>query len=272
MTVLPASEPPLRISFQPIVATLTGQPFAWAAIAATPGGRSFAQLAAALPPEQRPALEALRIARSIEVAAAMGLARGDAMFALPLGAAGSDPEPLVAHLFRAALAHRFPIDRIVVEINADERGDLCRVAALAEACVDRGLAIAFDRFAVGPLAIRLLGRFTPRFLKLDTALVGNVAASTARRVMIEGVVRLARNMGVTLVANGIASRDDLAMLCTMGIRHIQGDWIAPARVQPLAPASIARREPRGGTPQHRRLAPHHRPAAPVAATACGWIN
>jgi EAL domain-containing protein (putative c-di-GMP-specific phosphodiesterase class I) len=258
----------LAIAFQPMIATASGLPFAWQVVA-TAQGRSFSQLAAALAPEARPALEMARISAAIARAVEAGLLDGEALLAIPVGAAGGAPEPILAHLFRTAIEHRVSLDRIVVEINADERGDLARVAGLAQACVDRGIAIAFDSFAVGPLAVRLLGRFTPRFVKLDSGLVRNISDSSSRRVIVEGVLRLARNMDVTLIANGIVRREDLAMLGTMGIRHMQGDWIAPAMAHPLPPAAIARREPRTNVPQHRRLAAHQRSATnrPVTASA-----
>jgi EAL domain-containing protein (putative c-di-GMP-specific phosphodiesterase class I) len=257
----------LAIAFQPMIATASGMPFAWQAVA-TSQGRSFSQLAAALAPEARPQLEMARISAAIAGAASAGLLEGEALLAIPIGAAGRAPEALLAHLFRTAIEHRVPVGRIVVEINADERGDLACVTALAQACVERGIAIAFDSFAVGPLAVRLLGRFTPRFVKLDAGLVRNISDSSSRRVIIEGVLRLARNMDVTLIANGIVRREDLVMLCTMGIRHMQGDWIAPALAHPLPRPHLARREPRTNVPQHRRLAGHQRagtvrPAAPA---------
>ena len=251
----------LAIAFQPMISTASGLPFAWAVVA-TGAGRSFAQIAAALPPAERPRLEMARISAALAGAVGAGLLEGEALLAIPVGAAHGAPEVLLAHLFRAAIEHRVPLDRVVVEINADERGDLSHVAGLAEACVDRGIAIAFDSFAVGPLAVRLLGRFTPRFVKLDTGLVRNISDSRSRRVIVEGVLRLARNMDVTLIANGIVRREDLVMLCTMGIRHMQGDWIAPAVAHPLPRPHIARREPRATVPQHRRLAAHQR-SAPV---------
>lgn len=258
----------LAIAFQPMIAATSGQPFAWAAIA-TVDGCGFGQVAAALAPEARLRLEVARIGGAIAGAADAGLLDGEALLAVPVAAACGAPEVLLAHLFRAAIEHRVPLGRIVLEIDADERGDLARIAALAQACVDRGIAIAFDNFAVGPLAVRLLGRFTPRFVKLDAGLVRNIADSRSRRVIVEGVQRLARNMDVTLIANGIARREDLVLLCTMGIRHLQGDWIAPARSRPLPRAHLARREPRATMPQHRRLAAHQRmaatrPAAPAA--------
>lgn len=254
-----SSQSGLAIAFQPMIATATGLPFAWAVIA-TAQGRSFPQIAAALAPADRPRLEMARISAALAGAVDAGLLDGEALLAIPVGAAHGSPDALLAHLFRAAIEHRVPVDRIVVEINADERGDLAHVAGLAQACVDRGIAIAFDSFAVGPLAVRLLGRFTPRFVKLDSGLVRNISDSSSRRVIVEGVLRLARNMDVTLIANGIVRREDLAMLGTMGIRHMQGDWIAPAMAHPLPRPHIARREPRTNVPQHRRLAAHQRSA------------
>ena len=61
----------LRIGFQPMIAKGTSNPFAWQAVATGIGGRSFAALSATLLPEQRPALEARRITRSLERAAAL---------------------------------------------------------------------------------------------------------------------------------------------------------------------------------------------------------
>lgn len=255
----------LAIAFQPMIATATGLPFAWHVVA-TIKGRSFAQAAALLDPEARPALETARISAAIAGAVDAGLLEGETLLAIPIGAAAAS-EPILAHLFRAAIEHRLPIDRLVVEINADERGDLTCVAGLAQACIARGLAIAFDSFAVGPLAVRLLGRFTPRFVKLDAVLVRNIADSRSRRVIVEGVLRLARNMDVTLIANGILRREDLALLCAMGVRHVQGDWIAPAMARPMPRAHVARREPRATVPQHRRLAAHQRYVAVPPRTA-----
>lgn len=252
-----ALESGFAIAFQPMIATATGLPFAWQAVASA-DGRSFSQVAAAVAPEDRPQLEMARISAAIAGAAEAGLLEGEALLAIPVGAAGRAPEALLAHLFRTAIEHRVSSDRIVVEINADERGDYACVAELAQACVDRGVAIAFDGFAVGPLAVRLLGRFTPRFVKLDAALVRNISDSSSRKVIVGGVVRLARNMDLTLIANGIVRREDLVMLGTMGIRHMQGDWIAPAHVHPMPRPHLARREPRTSVPQHRRLAAHQR--------------
>lgn len=249
----------LAIAFHPMIAKGTDRPFAWQAVAAGSNGRSFAALSASLLPEQRPALEARRITLALEHAAAMGIHRTEALIALPLGAAAGLAEPLLSHLFRAALANHVPTDQLVVEINADERGDLESAAALAQACTRRGLSVTLDGFAAGPIALKLLARFTPRFVKLDTSLVCGIDASTSRRLMAEGVMRLARNMGVTVIARGVERRGEHDVLHAMGVRHFQIETAA------LPQPGLARRDPRGtvAPPAHRRPAHRNRTAFPL---------
>lgn len=253
--------PDLQIAFHPMIAKGSDQPFAWQAVAAAANGRSFAALSASLTPEQRPALEARRITLALEQAAAMGIHRGDALIAIPVGASAGLAEPLLSHLFRAALAQGVPTGRLVVEINADERGDLENATALAQACTRRGLSVTLDGFAAGPIALKLLARFTPRFVKLDASLVRGIDASPSRRLMAEGVMRLARSMGVTVVARGVERRGEHDVLHAMGVRHYQIE--TPAVPQPDLP----RREARNpiSAPTHRRLAHHNRAAFPLRA-------
>jgi blue light- and temperature-responsive anti-repressor len=141
----------LSIGFHAMIAKGTDRPFAWQAVAQGADGRSFAAISASLLPEQRPALEARRITLAMERAAELGIHRGEAFIAVPLGAAAGLAEPLLSHLFRAALANGVSSDRLVVEINADERGDLDHAIGLAEACTRRGLSVTLDAFAAVPI-------------------------------------------------------------------------------------------------------------------------
>jgi len=248
-----AANTEFRIGFQPMIAADAAQPFAWQAVATGRCGRSFAAIAASLAPEARPALEAARITQSIAAAMEAGLGDTDALLALPLGAAGGMTDGLLTHLFRTALANGLSTDRLVVEISADERGDHDCAAALAEACTARGISVALDCFAAGPNALRLLARFTPRFVKLDPSLVRNIDASASRRLIAESVMRIARNMGVTVIARGAESRGEHAVLAKIGVRHFQID----AGLMPSQP-HLLRREPRTIAATHRRLAHHQR--------------
>lgn len=221
-----------EVALRPMVAIGASQPFAWQAVAT-----------ARLPPAQR-------ITRALERAVAAGLLGSDALLAIPVG--GEEAEMLLSHLFRTALAHRFPLDRIVVEVSADELGDREAAAALVKACNTRGLAVALDAFAAGPVALHLLARFTPRFVKLDGSLVRRIDASPSRRAIVESVMRLARGMGVTVIATGTQTRGEIRALAGLGLCHIEADWFAPSRR--AKPASSPERGPsrNGGGEECRR--------------------
>ncbi|MDV3458185.1 EAL domain-containing protein [Sphingomonas sp. HF-S4] len=251
----------LTIGFHAVIAKGSGRPLAWQAVATGADGRSFAAISASLLPEQRPALEARRITLALERVVELGLHEGEARVALPLGAAAGLAEPLLSHLFRAALAAGVATDKLVVEISADERGDLDHAVALAEACTRRGLSLTLDAFAAGPVALKLLSRFTPRFVKLDASLVRGIDASASRKLMAEGVMRLARSMGVTVIARGVERRGEHDVLDAMGVRHFQIETAA------IAQPDLARRELRHpiSAPAHRRLAAHNRAAFPLRA-------
>jgi EAL domain-containing protein (putative c-di-GMP-specific phosphodiesterase class I) len=248
----------LLVTLKPMVGLGASQPFAWQAVATASHGRSFSAAAASLQPEQRISLEARRITLAVEGAVAAGLLKSDALLAVPVGAAGGNAELLLSHLFRTALAHRFPTDRLVVEVSADERGDRESAAALIKACNARGLSVALDAFAAGPVALNLLARFTPRFVKLDGALVRRIDASASRRPIVEGVMRLARGMGVAVIATGVETHGEIEALAALGVSHIQGDWTAEPVTRALTNPCLLRREPRATVPQYRRLAHHNR--------------
>lgn len=265
MTHRTLDELQLTMVLKPMGTIGGSRPFAWEAVATASHGRSFSAVAASLPPELRIALEACRITLAIEHAVDAGLLRSEALLAIPVAAVGGKADLLLTHLFRTALAHRFPVGRLVVEVSADERGDRESAAALVKACMARGLSVALDAFAAGPVALNLLARFTPRFVKLDAGLVRRIDASASRRPIVEGVMRLARGMGVTVVAAGVETRGELEALVGLGLRHVQGDWAVPS-ARALTNPNLLRREPRTTVPQHRRLAHHNRASLPLRAT------
>lgn len=112
----------LRIDLQPITAQGTAEPFAWhAGIHARP--HVFHTVDAILPREDRAELEAARLDRAFAAAAEAGLVAAGTLLVVPVQLRAAAPDRLLTHLFRAALRHRFPLDRVVVEISADESAD-----------------------------------------------------------------------------------------------------------------------------------------------------
>lgn len=220
----------LRIDLQPITAQGTAEPFAWhAGIHARP--HVFHTVDAILPREDRAELEAARLDRAFAAAAEAGLVAAGTLLVVPVQLRAAAPDRLLTHLFRAALRDRFPLDRVVVEISADESADRDAAAAMIHACTDRGMLIGFSDFAAGPLALGLLAHCSPRLIRLAPALAHRLDAAPARARLVEGVLRLARGMGVTVIAPAPTEDAEQRAAAAAGLRHFQGELRVERRVR-----------------------------------------
>lgn len=257
-TDISATAGSLSILLQPLVHGGTDLPFAWRARLSS-NGLAFEALLGGLAPSERQMLDCARAELAVRAAVAKGILRTESLLVVPVNAACGNPDVTLAHLLRAARTHGLPAARILVEVSADERGNLEAAERLAEACALEGLAITLGAFAAGHVGLNLLSRFKPPFLTLDAALVRNIDCSDSRGLMVQGSVRLARSIGTTVIAPPVETQGAMDTLVRIGVLHFQR---GPA-LRPLPSAVAPRRAPRtapGGT--SRDLLTHRRQPAP----------
>lgn len=235
----PAQSTGLSITLQPLVHGGSDLPFAWRAKLSS-NGLDFDALLGALVPNERQMLDCARAELAIRAAVAKGILRTEALLIVPVNAACGSPDVTLSHLLRAARANGFPASRLLIEVSADERGNLEAAERLAEACALDGLAITLGAYAAGHVGLNLLSRFKPGHLMLDTALVRNVESSDSRALMVQGTLRLARNIGTTVIAPVVETQGAMDTLVRIGVAHYQR---GPA-LRPLPSAVTPRRAPR----------------------------
>ncbi|MCW3847971.1 EAL domain-containing protein [Sphingomonas sp. LB-2] len=248
----------LSITLQPLVHGGSDLPFAWRGKVSS-NGLAFEALLGGLAPNERQMLDCARAELAVAAAVAKGILRTGSLLIVPVNAACGAPDITLAHLLRVAKAHGLPAERILIEISADERGNLEAAERLAEACAIEGLAITLGAFAAGHVGLNLLARFKPPFLTLDAALVRNIETSDSRALIVQGALRLARSLGTTVIAAAVETQGALDTLVRLGIAHFER---GPA-LRPLPSAVIPRRAPRTaplGT--QRDLLTHRRQPAP----------
>jgi EAL domain-containing protein (putative c-di-GMP-specific phosphodiesterase class I) len=57
-------------------------------------------------------------------------------------------------------------------------------------------------------------------------LIRGIGDSLPRRIIVDGVARMCRQLGITLIAEGIETSEELHALRGLGIRYVQGYLIA----------------------------------------------
>jgi EAL domain-containing protein (putative c-di-GMP-specific phosphodiesterase class I) len=124
--------------------------------------------------------------------------------------------------------------RVVLEIT--ERASLesiddvpSRVARLREL----GFRIAIDDLGAGYSGLTSVARLEPEFVKLDMSLVRDVHKSPVKRKLVRSMTALFKDMGVTVVAEGIEVVEERDTLVELGCDLLQGYLLArPGRPFP----------------------------------------
>ncbi|MEW6046250.1 MAG: EAL domain-containing protein [Bacillota bacterium] len=128
--------------------------------------------------------------------------------------------------------------RLVVEVP--ERLTLSQSAEArrqADQLRAAGIQLWLDDLGSGVAGLQFLPLLRPDGIKLDRLLVGGVDADPYRRAVVRALVGAARELGLTLVAEGVETEAELGCLAALGVDLAQGFLLGrPApEPRPLAP-------------------------------------
>ncbi|MGF1553524.1 MAG: putative bifunctional diguanylate cyclase/phosphodiesterase [Paracoccaceae bacterium] len=100
---------------------------------------------------------------------------------------------------------------------------------------DRGFGVVVDRFGRDQVSLAAITAMRPTAVKLDRALVGDLGASAEGLTLLKGLVTLARSLSLEVVAAGVETRAQLAILEGVGCDAMQGFAVA----RPMSADSLA---------------------------------
>jgi diguanylate cyclase (GGDEF)-like protein len=85
-----------------------------------------------------------------------------------------------------------------------------------------GVRIALDDFGTGYSSLSYLNRFSVDTLKVDRSFVRAIPADHSVCLMVSAIVNLARSLGLTIVAEGTETEEQVAWLSSLGNIEAQG--------------------------------------------------
>jgi EAL domain-containing protein (putative c-di-GMP-specific phosphodiesterase class I) len=118
-------------------------------------------------------------------------------------------------------------ERVVIEIT--EHAQVDDYDALRDALAplrERGAQLAIDDVGAGFANLRHILRLAPDIVKLDLSLTQEIARDPAREALASSLVGFAGGVGAAIVAEGISSDEELALLRTLGVDYGQGFHLA----------------------------------------------
>jgi EAL domain-containing protein (putative c-di-GMP-specific phosphodiesterase class I)/CheY-like chemotaxis protein len=117
----------------------------------------------------------------------------------------------------------FPAGRVVVEIT--EHAEIENYDAL-DGALDllraHAVRLAIDDAGAGFASLRHTLRLAPDIVKLDISLTRAIDHDRGRRALASALISFADEMGMSIVAEGVETKEELATLRGLGVQHAQG--------------------------------------------------
>lgn len=239
----------LPIHFQPVVCLSSGRVLGFEALA-----RPQDSQGAAIPPEQFIAvaessgliapLGQLVFEESLAAAHAQGILQRGFSVAVNVSPQQLAVAGLASEVIRIAERHHCPPSQLSIEVTETALIDQPQrtreeLAALRQA----GFRVLLDDFGVGYSSLSWLAELPIDGLKIDRSFTATMLEDRRRHALIAAIIRLAADLQLEVVAEGIERADQLRALRDLGCRLGQGYVFSPPRAQALLHLPAARLPP-----------------------------
>jgi diguanylate cyclase (GGDEF)-like protein/PAS domain S-box-containing protein len=142
-------------------------------------------------------------------------------------------DSIVREVERALAAFGVPAARLEIELTEtalmENPSHAQKVIAALKAL---GVRIAIDDFGTGHSTLKYLADFAPDTLKIDRSFTAKLTTDKATQTIVEGVIDLARRLGIEVVAEGVEKACELDILRGVKCDFVQGFFLC--RPQPPA--------------------------------------
>jgi diguanylate cyclase (GGDEF)-like protein/PAS domain S-box-containing protein len=91
---------------------------------------------------------------------------------------------------------------------------------------DLGVSISLDDFGTGYSSLSYLKRFPIDMLKIDKSFIDEVTTDPGSQVIVKTIIVMAQSLGLKVIAEGVETKEQLAMLHEHGCDQVQGYLIA----------------------------------------------
>jgi EAL domain-containing protein (putative c-di-GMP-specific phosphodiesterase class I) len=134
----------------------------------------------------------------------------------------------VPTLRRVVASAKVSARQVVLEITErDKLDDIARAAEVVRGLRDLGFRVAIDDVGVGHSGLSQLKALGATTMKIDKFFVDTITRDGSTTAIVEMLVRLARDLAMTVIAEGIETEEQLHALCACGVEEGQGYLVSP---------------------------------------------
>jgi EAL domain-containing protein (putative c-di-GMP-specific phosphodiesterase class I) len=140
----------------------------------------------------------------------------------------------IAAMLRASSA---PAERVIVEVTeSTAMTDIETTQQVLQQLNALGICVAIDDFGSGHASLGRLKHLPVEILKVDRTFVMGIGSQPKDEGILQALVTLSRGLGLTIVAEGVETPEQLQWLSQAGYAHVQGYLLG----MPMPPEQLIR--------------------------------
>jgi len=89
-----------------------------------------------------------------------------------------------------------------------------------------GIQVQIDDFGVGYSSLNYLSHYSIKVLKIDRSFISKITKDPDYLKIVQAIIRLTHGLGLTVVAEGVETKEQLAQLNLLDCEYIQGKLIS----------------------------------------------
>lgn len=145
-----------------------------------------------------------------------------------LSAAQFHHQELLKTVLATLAANGLQAGQLTLEITESTiMGNLDAATSSIRGLHDAGILISVDDFGTGYSSLNLLKRLPIRSVKIDRSFIRNLAGDADAAAIVSAIISTARKMGLKVIAEGVETAEQLALLRTMHCDAMQGFLFSP---------------------------------------------
>lgn len=145
-----------------------------------------------------------------------------------------NPQSCIRATLQAAEELNFPTDKIMFEVTEGEKVTSNEhLKSIFTEYKKHNFTVAIDDFGAGYAGLNLLADLQPHIIKLDMALVRNINIDKVRQALVNAMITACLGLGIKVIAEGVETQAELAMLLAMGVELFQGYILAKPQFEAL---------------------------------------
>ncbi len=159
---------------------------------------------------------------------------------------------LVSDLDAALMLSRADPRLLDIEITESQlMDDHARAAEILEEIRSRGIKVAIDDFGTGYSSMAYLRQLPIDTLKIDQSFIAPIGSGNIDTTVIDALLTIGHALGLSVVAEGVETAEQLEYVCSRGADRVQGFFLARPMPVGIATTFLSQsptpRAPRAGT-------------------------